>query len=168
MYKTIWSVLTAIAFASAANGQAIADSATARSAIKTLTTKQYTDYLKGPDLLDKALPATLNHYPMPDDVLLYKKELGLSIAQIQKIKAISSYLQLKKKEIGQSVIRNEKKLDELFSTKKLNEGDITFYGNRYGLYEGEYRTSVLMACYNTYNALTPQQTTRFWQLKNHN
>lgn len=141
------------------------DSLTMPSAIKTLTLKQYADYQKGPGLQDMALPATLNRYPMPDDVLRYKKELKLTPEQVKKITEISKYLQLKKTEIGQSVIRNEKKLDELFSTQKVDEGSIAFYGNRYGLYEGEYRTSVLMACYNTYNALNPQQTTQFWKLK---
>ncbi|MDT3404344.1 hypothetical protein [Mucilaginibacter terrae] len=141
------------------------DSLTMPSAIKTLTLKQYADYQKGPGLENMALPATLNRYPMPDDVLRYKKELKLTPEQVKKITEISKYLQLKKTEIGQSVIRNEKKLDELFSTQKVDEGSIAFYGNRYGLYEGEYRTSVLMACYNTYNALNPQQTKQFWKLK---
>lgn len=142
------------------------DSSVTPSVIKTLTLKQYTDYQKGPTLAEMALPATLNRYPMPDDVLRYKKELRLLPVQVTRITEISKYLQLKKTEIGQSVLRNEKKLDEMFSTKKLNEGSITFYGNRYGLYEGEYRTSVLTACYNTYNSLTPPQLTKFWQLKN--
>jgi hypothetical protein len=145
--------------------QAQVDSSTAPSSIKTLTLKQYTEYQKGFNLQEMALPATLNHYPMPDDVLRFKKELKITDEQIKKITSISKYLQLKKTEIGQSVLRNEKKLDELFQTQKVDEGSITFYGNRYGLYEGEYRTSVLLACYNTYNVLTPQQTTRFWQLK---
>jgi hypothetical protein len=64
------------------------------------------------------------------------------------------------------MLLNEKKLDDLFSTKKVNEGSITFYANRYGLYEGEYRASVLLACYNTYQALTAQQIALFEQLKN--
>jgi len=141
------------------------DSSATPSAIKTLTLKQYADIQKGPVLEQMALPATLNKYPMPDDVLRLKKELKLTDEQVKKITAVSKYLQLKKTEIGQSVLRNEKKLDELFQTKKVGEGSITFYGNRYGLYEGEYRTSVLQACYNTYNALTPQQTAQFWKLK---
>ncbi|MVN90906.1 hypothetical protein [Mucilaginibacter aquatilis] len=141
------------------------DSSVTPSVIKTLTLKQYVDYQKGPTLENMALPATLNRYPMPDDVLKYKKELKLTPEQVKKITEISKYLQLKKTEIGQSVIRNEKKLDDLFTTQKVDEGSIAFYGNRYGLYEGEYRTSVLMACYNTYNTLNPQQTKQYWKLK---
>jgi Spy/CpxP family protein refolding chaperone len=163
MYKALLSLLIILLSLTAAKAQT--DSSTTASAIKTLTLKQYTDYQKGPALTQMALPATMNRYPMPDDVLALKKELKLTAEQVKQLTAISKYLQLKKTEIGQSVLRNEKKLDELFSSQKLNEGSITFYGNRYGLYEGEYRTSVLLACYNTYNVLTPQQTTRFWQLK---
>ena len=163
MYKILLCLLIVCMNLSTVKAQT--DSSTAPSVIKTLSLKQYTDYQKGPGLQDMALPATLNRYPMPDDVLRLKKELKLTDAQVKKVTAINQYLQLKKTEIGQSVIRNEKKLDELFQTQKVDEGSITFYGNRYGLYEGEYRTSVLLACYNTYNALTPQQTAQFWKLK---
>ena len=142
------------------------DSSTTPSIIKTLSLKQYTDYQRGPALTEMALVATLNRFPLPDDVLKFKKALKLLPVQVTRLTEISKYLQLKKTEIGQSVLRNEKKLDEMFSTKKLDEGSIAFYGNRYGLYEGEYRTSVLTACYNTYNSLTQPQLTKFWQLKN--
>jgi len=163
MYKTLLCLSVLLVNVLVARAQT--DSSTTPSSIKTLTLSQYADIQKGPGLEQMALPATLNKYPMPDDVLRLKKELKLTDEQVKKIIAISKYLQLKKTEIGQSVLRNEKKLDELFQTKKVDEGSITFYGNRYGLYEGEYRTSVLQACYNTYNALTPQQTTQFWKLK---
>lgn len=163
MYKILLCLLIVCVNVIVAKAQA--DSSTTPSSIKTLTLKQYAEYQKGPGLQEMALPATLNRYPMPDDVLRLKKELKLTDAQVKKITGINQYLQLKKTEIGQSVIRNEKKLDELFQTQKVDEGSITFYGNRYGLYEGEYRTSVLLSCYNTYNVLTPQQTARFWQLK---
>jgi len=163
MCKKILCLL--LLFTSVIVAKAQTDSSTTPSGIKTLTLKQYADYQKGPDLVDMALPATLNKYPMPDDVLKLKKELKLTADQIKKITAISSYLQLKKTEIGQSVLRNEKKLDDMFRTQKVDEGTITFYANRYGLYEGEYRTSILLACYNTYNVLNPQQTTQFWKLK---
>lgn len=163
MYKMLLCVLTVFVNVVAAKAQV--DSSVTPSSIKTLTLKQYADIQKGPGLEQMALPATLNKYPMPDDVLRLKKDLKLTVEQIKKITAVSNYLQLKKTEIGQSVLRNEKKLDELFQTKKVDEGNITFYGNRYGLYEGEYRTSILLASYNTYNTLTPQQTAQFWKLK---
>jgi hypothetical protein len=163
MYKILLCLVPLFAIAITTHAQI--DSSTTPSSIKTLTLRQYADYQKGPALTQMALPATLNKYPMPADVLFYQKDLKLTKEQLKKLNEIADYLQLKKKEIGQSVLRNEKKLDDLFRTQKLDEGSITFYGNRYGLYEGEYRTSVLLACFNTYNVLTPQQTTRFWQLK---
>ncbi len=165
MNKALLCLFLCLGFCQALFAQT--DSSVTPSVIKTLTLKQYADYKKGSTLAEMALPATMNGYPLPDDVLKYKKELKLLPVQITRITDISKYLQLKKIEIGQSVLRNEKKLDDMFSTKQqLNEGSITFYGNRYGLYEGEYRTSVLTACYNTYNSLTQPQLTKFWQLKN--
>ena len=141
------------------------DSAVTQSSIKGLTLKQYSDIEHGPDLADKALVATLNKYPMPDDVLKLTKELKLTKIQITAIAEVSRYLRQKKLQTGQSVLLNEKKLDDLFRTNKVNDGNIAFYANRYGLYEGEYRTSVLLACFNTYKALTPQQIALFEQLK---
>jgi hypothetical protein len=49
------------------------DSAAApQSPVKTLTYEQYNALMKGEDLYNMALPATLNGYPMPDAVIKYK------------------------------------------------------------------------------------------------
>ena len=72
---------------------------------------------------------------------------------------------MKKAEVGQSVIRNEKMLDSIFRTRRVDEGSVIFYGNRYGLYEGEYRTALLMACYKTQKLLTDRQIKRFEALQ---
>ncbi len=163
IYKKLLCTLVTITATAAAFAQT--DSATTPSAIKTLTLKQYAELQNGPELREMALPATMNGYPLPDDVLQFKKELKLTDLQVKQITEISRYLKQKKVQAGQSMILNEKKLDELFSKHKIDEGSLNFYGNRYGLYQGEYRNAVLSACINTYNALNPQQTTRFWKLK---
>ncbi|QJD97087.1 hypothetical protein HH214_15025 [Mucilaginibacter robiniae] len=156
-------ILSAVAYA-----QTGMDSTTAASPVKTLTLKQYNTYLNGPDLSALALPATMNDYPMPDRVLKLQRELKLTAAQVDKVKGINSYLQLKKTEIGQSIIRNEKALDRLFSTHKVDDGNIIFFATQSGSYQGEYRTAVLSACYNTYKVLTPVQLSTLRGLKNHN
>ena len=144
------------------------DSDTTPSPVRTLSNAQYNAYLKGTDLNNQSYVAELNHYPLPDEVLKYKKELDLSPSEIKQLTNVVAFLNMKKKEVGESVIRNEKILDSLFRTRKIDEGSIIFYTNRYGLYEGEYRTVVLQACFRTGNILTPQQIHRFEALKKHN
>jgi len=159
----IMMLLTVVALAQKA------DTVLKHSPVRTLTDQQYNAYLKGADLGNKmAYVAELNHYPLPDKLLQYKKELDLSPSQIAGITAILKTLQMKKLEIGGSVIRNERMLDSLFRTHKLDDGIIIFYGNRYGLYEGEYRTALLTACYKTQKLLTDRQIKQFEALQKHN
>jgi hypothetical protein len=138
-----------------------------KSPVKTLTYKQYDALIKGEDLYDMALPATLNHYPMPDDVIKYKKGLDLSPIQISKITAIGKELHRKRVEMGPIIIRNENMLDSLFRTHNIDDGTLIFYANRYGLYQGEIRNAILQACYATEILLSPAQVKRLEELENH-
>ncbi|GAB2696864.1 hypothetical protein GCM10027037_21040 [Mucilaginibacter koreensis] len=122
----------------------------------------------GMDIRTMAKVANLHHYPLPDDVLVYQKQLELTPEQLAKLQAIIKTLNLKKAEIRQSVTANEKTLNKLFDTRKPEEGALIFYGNRYGLYEGEMRTAVLNACAQTGKVLTPRQNTKFEQLQKPN
>ena len=137
------------------------------SPVRTLTDAQYTAWQNGTDLANHAYVAELNRYPQPDKVLKLKKELDLSPIQINKLNDVIKMLKLKKTEVGISVIRNERTLDSLFRTGRLDEGSIIFYGNRYGLYEGEYRTALLIACFNTRRLLSDQQLKKFEALQKH-
>ena len=139
-----------------------------QSPVRSLRMDEYNAYLNGTDLTRRSYIAEINHYPLPDKLLQYKKELDLSPSQIAAITNVVKFLQMKKKEVGESVIRNEKMLDSLFRTHKVDEGSIIFFGNRYGLYEGEYRTAVLQACYKTQKLLTDRQIKKFEELQKHN
>jgi hypothetical protein len=143
------------------------DSTIKHSPLKTLTYEQYNALLKGDDLYDMALPATLNHFPMPDAVIKNKKKLDLSPIQISKIAAIAVELHRKRVEMGGMMIKNEQTLDDMFKNKKADEGGVIFYANRYGLYLGELRGAILMACYNTERLLSPAQIKQLDALENH-
>lgn len=166
MNKKLFLALPFLVLSMHVSAQTGAD--TARSPVRTLSSAQYNAYLKGIDLNDRSYVAELNHYPLPDEVLKYKKELDLSPTEIKQLNAVVAFLNMKKKEVGESVILNEKMLDSLFRTRKIDEGSVIFYSNRYGLYEGEYRTVVLQACVRTEKILTPQQIRKFEALKKHN
>jgi hypothetical protein len=152
----------------AVKAQSVTDTMLKHSPVRTLSDQQYTAYLKGVDINRMAYIAEINHYPLPDKLLQYKKDLDLSPVQITQITVVLKILQMKKMEIGQSVIRNERMLDSIFRTRKVDEGSVIFYGNRYGLYEGEYRTALLTACYKTQQLLSERQVKLFEALQKHN
>lgn len=138
------------------------------SPIKTLSDLRYTAYIKGRDQDDMALVAELNHYPHPEKVLLFKKELSLSPIQVGEINAIAAELHRKKVEMGGFIIHNEKMLDSLFHTRLLDNGVIIFYANRSGLYYGELRNAILQACYSTEKILTNAQIKKLEALEKEN
>jgi hypothetical protein len=145
-----------------------ADSTLKKSPVKTLSDKRYNALLKGEDLYDMALPAELNHFPMPDKVIRFKKELGLSPNQVTKITAIAAELHRKRIEMGTFIINNEQTLDNLFRKQRLNNGDVIFYATRSGLYYGELRNAILQACLSTGDLLAPQQIKQLETLQSRN
>ncbi len=124
-----------------------ADSVVVRhSNVKILTDEQYNAILNGDDINNTAYVAALYRYPYPDQVLKYKTNLKLSAQQIAKLNEINATLKMKKTEVGLSVVQNERTIDSLFRTRRVNESVIVFYTNRYGAYQGEYRGALLIAC----------------------
>jgi len=167
MKRTLLLLQSSFLLSICALAQSPADTALKHSPVRTISDAQYNAWLKGIDLNNMAYVAELNHYPLPDQLIKYKKELDLSPSQINAIAAVVKFLNMKKQEVGQSVIRNERMLDSLFRTGRLDEGSVAFYGNRYGLYEGEYRTAMLQACFRTQKLLTERQIKKFEELQKH-
>lgn len=166
MHKIIPVLITVLYFNISAKAQT-ADSVFKKSPVRTLTDAQYAALLNGDDIYnDVGLVARINHYPMPDKALKYKKEADLSPAQQTKITAIAKELRRKRIEMGNFIIINEKKLDGMMRAGG-NEG-IIFYSNRSGLYYGELRNAILLACYNTWKLLSLQQVKKLETLPDHN
>lgn len=135
------------------------------SPIKTINDKKYNGYLNGDDMDDMSLAGELNHYPLPDKALKYKAQLQLNPGQITQLKTIVAGLIRKKKEMGENVINNEKTLDSLFRTHEVDEGNLIFYTNRYGLYQGELRNAILQACLKTRDILSEVQIKKLESLE---
>lgn len=138
------------------------------STVKTISDLKYNAYLKGDDQDDMSLAGDLNHYPSPDKVLKYKKQLDLSPIQVGQLTKLYGELHRKKVEMGANIIRNEKMLDSLFHSRYIDEGSLIFYTNRSGLYYGEMKGAILMACYNTEKLLTPAQIKKLEALEKTN
>jgi hypothetical protein len=185
MIKQLPGILLFIFFFIAANAQTSADSvikhrsadSTAHSSskntikhspLKTLNDKRYNAYLKGEDLDDMALVGELNHYPLPDKALKYRVQLGLNPGQITKLNDLAAKLHRKKLEMGENIIHNEKMLDSLFHSRQIIDGTLIFYTNRSGLYYGELRGAILLACYNTEKILSDNQIRKLESLQKAN
>ena len=138
------------------------------SPIKSINDTRYNAYLRGDDLDSMALVGQLNHYPLPDDALKYKVQLSLNVQQIAKLKDLAATLHRKKIEMGENIIRNEKMLDNLFRNQQINDGNLIFYTNRSGLYYGELKGAILMACYNTQKILSEGQLKKLETLEKTN
>ena len=158
-------VLILMFFFSSVNAQTAADSTLKHSPLKTLNDVQYNALLNGDDLYGMSLAAELNQYPMPDKVLKVKKELDLSPIQVNKLTAINKELHRKRLEMGLIIIRNERTLDSIFRYHRLDNGSLIFYANRYGLYQGELRNTILQACLVTRSLLSQQQINKFESLQ---
>jgi hypothetical protein len=128
-----------------------------KSQLKTITDEEYTALLNGTDLYHMSLAAELNHYPSPVKALKYKKEINLTAEQEAKLKPIVKELRRKILEMGLIVIRNERTLDSIFKYNRVDNGSLIYYANRYGLYQGELRNTILQACLVTKSILTQQQ-----------
>ncbi len=149
------------------NAQPVADTGK-RSLVTTMSYAQVQAYLKGDALNDMARLAEINHFPMPDKVLKFKKELDLSPIQVKKIGDINLRMHKLRVQNGQFIVRNERTLDSLFKTGKIDNGNLIFFGNRYGAYQAEIRIAILQACMSTQQELTPYQITRFEALQKAN
>jgi hypothetical protein len=164
MLKLISAINFMIFIGLTANAQT-PDSTLKPSPVKTLSDVQYNALMKGEDLYNMNAVADLNKYPSAQQALKYKKELDLSPQQVAALTAITTELKRKKIEMGNFIVTNETKLDALFRTKKINESDLIFYTNRYGLYQGELRNAILRAAVAAYNLMSPQQIIKLGKLK---
>lgn len=136
-----------------------------KSPVPTLTYQQYNAFLKGEAGEDMARVAEINHYPLPERVLKYKYELDLSPIQVKKLTEAANYLHRRRLQIGGSIIDTEHMLDSMFRYNKAQDGNLIFYTNRYGLYQGELKNAFLQACLSTHNLLSRQQMARFESLE---
>ena len=155
--RKLLSLFLLVLLYTAANAQTTADSTIKHSPLKTLNDAQYNALLSGDDIYGMSLAAELNHYPSPEKVIKLKRGIILSPIQVTKINAIAKELHRKKLEMGLIIIDNEKTIDSLFRTGRLDNGSLIFYTNRYGLYQGELRNAILQACLATRSLLSDQQ-----------
>jgi hypothetical protein len=134
------------------------------SPLKTMSYAQYKAYIDGVDQTNMAAVAELNHYPDPQKTLNWKKELALSATQITDVAAVNTELVRKMKEMGDMIVKNERAMDDLFRTKRVSDGNLIFFTNRFGLYQGEMKNAILQAYIKVQAILTVDQRKKYQQL----
>ncbi|NEU07493.1 hypothetical protein GZH53_04120 [Flavihumibacter sp. R14] len=148
-------------------GVSVADTLAAMpdySPIKSLSPEEYASYQNG-DEMGMARPAELNNYPSPAIALALAKELKLNDLQRAQLQAAEQALDFKAKEMGRFILQHEKKLNDLFSTGKANEGSVIYYCNQIGLYHGELRNAHLQAHLKARRILTAEQLKKISRVK---
>ena len=162
MLKLLFAVLfisvSATAFAQES------DSVLKKYRMTIISAKEYSTLIKN-NFEGMAAVADTNKYPSAQKALTYRKEIDLSPKQLADLRQVDEALSSKKQEMAKFLRGNEKTLDSLFRTNKLNEGIIIYYTNRFGLYQGELRNAILQAAYKTHNLLSPGQIAKLNKLK---
>jgi hypothetical protein len=133
------------------------------SPITSLSLKEYKAYEKG-EPMGMTNVAEVNNYPAPAQALAFEKGLKLNVTQKQQLQEAVQALDFKAKEMGRFILQHEKKLNELFSSGKANEGSLIYYCNQIGLYQGELRNAHLQAHLKARRILTQDQLKKYSRL----
>lgn len=129
--------------------------------VKEAFLQQFDAYQASKNYLSLLDIADRNHYPLPQKVLNRQKELQLNERQKLAINLINKELKRKVAEMNNFLITNERTMDSLFRYKKINNGTLIYYTNRYGLYQGELRNALLQACVKTEAILNLTQIKKY-------
>jgi Spy/CpxP family protein refolding chaperone len=108
------------------------------NAIKSLPSQEIQQYLNGGGM-GYAKIAELNGYPGPKHVLELENELRLTEQQKKETTALMQEMYKKAKPIGKKIVAQEKKLNELFESRKINLKQLADLINEISQLQGQYR-----------------------------
>lgn len=132
--------------------------------IKALAAEEIESYLAGKGMgLAKA--AELNGYPGPSHVLALAGELGLSPEQKQRTEALFKTMEARAKEIGRTLVDEERKLDQLFASESITSETLTLSLNRIGELQALVRQAHLDSHLAQAEILTPVQVAAYMKLR---
>ena len=134
--------------------------------IKSLSQDEIAGYLDGKGMgLAKA--AELNGYPGPRHVLDLADELVLSPEQRKATKEIFDAMQARARELGHELVREERGLDQEFSTRKITAERLAEFTNRIGALNAAIRKAHLEAHLQESAILTAEQNSKYQHLRGH-
>lgn len=132
--------------------------------IKALSPEDVDAYLTGKGMgLAKA--AELNGYAGPKHVLELASQLDLTPAQLAKTKTLFESMATKAAALGQLLVSEEHKLDQMFATKSISLERLSTSLTEIGALQAKVRTTHLEAHIAQVDILTPEQNRRYIQLR---
>jgi hypothetical protein len=165
--------LPSFAFASIAAvmscGYAVADAASPYAGsetrgIKALSPQEVDDYRSG-EGMGFAKAAELNGYPGPAHVLELADQLQLSEAQREKTTEIFRRMQSRASTLGVRLVDEEKKLDQLFSSRSISSDNLDMTLDSIAKLQSEIRRTHLQAHLEQAQVLSDAQSRKYWHLR---
>jgi len=132
--------------------------------IKSLSPEEINAYLSGKGMgLAKA--AELNGYPGPAHVLELARQLALTPEQRTRTEALFAAMEAKAIPLGRAIVEEERKLDRLFAGKTVTPALLASSLSELGSLQAKVRGVHLEAHLAQVQILTPEQNTRYAQLR---
>jgi Spy/CpxP family protein refolding chaperone len=132
--------------------------------IKALSQEQIGELLAGKGM-GFAKAAELNGYPGPRHVIDMAGQLGLSDGQLQQIQRIFDAMQAQAIETGKSLVDEERRLDELFHSRRVTAESLSAALAQIGKLQGELRRVHLQAHIDTTALLSAEQVAKYATLR---
>lgn len=132
--------------------------------IKALSKEEIDSLLAGRGM-GLALAAELNAYPGPKHVLELAEKLELSQQQQSETEKIYQAMLHKAKQLGKAIVEHEQKLENRFSTKQIDEQELTQRLNKISALKAQLRFVHLNAHLSLYTVLTEHQNRQYQKLR---
>jgi Spy/CpxP family protein refolding chaperone len=132
--------------------------------IKALSSEDIDGLLAG-NGMGYAKAAELNGYPGPLHVLQLAGELQLTPEQAAATKAIEAAMRAEAKSLGAALVEEERKLDMLFASKRVDERQLRSSLKKIGALQADLRDSHLRAHLAQAKVLDAVQTQRYFTLR---
>ncbi len=161
---TICALFLIIPVFTMAQGQQSPSAVQQQREIKALSSSEIQMYLEGHGMgLAKA--AELNHYPGPKHVLELGTQLNLSAAQLTQTQKAYDRMHAEAVRLGKLIVAKEKQLDSLYATQKINAAQLRAVVGDIARLQGELRVTHLSAHLEMKKILSPQQVTKYDELR---
>lgn len=132
--------------------------------IKSLSSDEVRELLNG-EGMGLAKAAELNGYPGPKHVLELGEHLKLTSAQVVATEATFRKMKSRAKEVGAQIVEREQTLDALFADREVTPEVLGRSIQQIGALQAELRTIHLDAHLAQLAILTPEQVTRYRELR---
>jgi Spy/CpxP family protein refolding chaperone len=133
-------------------------------AVKALSPSQIDDLRAGRGM-GLALAAELNGYPGPLHVIELADKLTLSQPQRERVQALFAAMKAEAIPLGEALIAQESELDRLFASRAITPASLSATTQQIGATQGALRAAHLKYHLSTLAVLTPDQVTRYAQLR---